>query len=103
MLFEQLVTQEIAFASGAIIMLMLALGRMTLGENKERLNKTKSWKDFGWVVTISLGIIAAFLPGVCPVAEQGWGTQIIWGIVAGGTAMLGHKVLKPAVLRRLEG
>ena len=101
MLFDALVTQEIAFVAAAIIALMLAVGRVKIGEQK--LNKTTHWKDFGWVVTISLGVIAAFLPGVCPVTEQGWGTQIIWGIVAGGAAMLGHKALKPAILRRLEG
>jgi len=102
MLFESLVTPEIAFVAAAIIVFMLALGRMPVSRKGAFLNRTYAWKNFGWMLTVGLAVGAAFLPGVCPVVDQGWGTQLLWGIVAGGTAMLGHKALKPVIVRKLE-
>lgn len=102
MLFESLITPEIAFVATAIITFMLALGRIPTDKQGSFLNKTYAWKNFGWLLTVGLGIAAAFLPGVCPIVEQGWGSQVVWGIVAGGTAMLGHKALKPVIVRKLE-
>ena len=105
MFLEQILTKEIGIVSLGVMFFVLALGNVPVGTRSRPaipLRHSDLWKHYGWLFAIAFGVVAAFLPGVCPVAGQGWGAQVVWGIVAGGSAILAHKALKPAILKRFE-
>lgn len=105
-LFGQLVTKEVAFVAGAIIVVMTIIGIIPLNAIRPgwpaKVNQTWVWKTFGFLFTVLLGVAWSFMPGVCPLEGQGIGSQITWGVIAGAAAIIGYKALKPAILDRLE-
>ena len=101
-LFAEIFTSELLGLALGVMSLLLAVGTVKIGP-KKRLNQTKVWKYAGPSFPVSLGVLGAFVPGVCPVSDQGLGSVILFGLVAGMAAVYTRTVFKPLFISHLEG
>lgn len=92
-----LFTKEVAIIAAAIFALVFFLGKLPAG--KRQLGQTRVWSKLVPVLPLALGIGAAFLPGVIPLAEgqtlgSAWGNLVLIGVWAGLVASQGRKIFK---------
>lgn len=102
-IFAQVLTKGMAIIAIAAISLMYAIGMIKI--KSKRINKSKIWKDWGSFILLSVCIGLTFLPGLEleKLQGQGWGAKIIFALVVTMVAHLGRKILKPIILKKIEG
>jgi hypothetical protein len=101
-IFESIITKNMALLATAAVSLMLIVGKITLKNNKA-VNQTKFWGDWGTFILAALCVAGAFLPGVSDIPAENWGANLVFGLVSTIVAHLGRSILKPLIVRKLEG
>lgn len=100
-IFESIITKDMAMLAAAAIAVMFFLGKIPLKTGK--LNQTKFWGDWGTFVLVIVCTVGAFLPGVSDIPKSNYGGCIVFALVSSIVAHLGRAVLKPLLIRKLEG
>jgi hypothetical protein len=101
-IFESIITKEMAMVAAAAIAMMFVVGKIPL-KGDRFLNQTEFWGDWGTFILMGLCVVGAFLPGVTKFKPGEWGATLVFALVATIVAHLGRAVLKPLLLRKLEG
>lgn len=100
-IWGEIITKPMGALAAAVIAIMLFLGRIPVKGKK--LNETKWWKDWGIFIMFALATAGSFMPGVHKIPYSEWGGIMIFACTTGMAALLGRAILKPLVLKRLEG
>jgi hypothetical protein len=100
-IFQEIVTKEMGLLAAGAIAVMLFLGRVPLKDKK--LNQTKMWKNWGIFLLVGICTAGSFAPGVNDIPISEWGGILVFAFVSSMVALLGRAVLKPIILKRLEG
>ena len=87
--------------AAAAIGLMLFVGRIPI--KGARLNTKKVWEDWGVFILVAMCTAGSFTPGVHKIPYSEWGGILVFALVTSMVALLGRAILKPIILRRLEG
>ena len=103
-----LFTKEVLFLSAAIVALLFFLGKIPVGGLSAKKKPKLLWNNVVWrrllpIVPLFVGTGAAFAPGVTKIPIEEWGNIIVFGIWCGFVASHGRKILKRAILDKLEG
>ena len=100
-IWEQIITKEMAGLAAASVAIMLFMGRIPY--KGSRLNRSKIWKDWGEFILVTVCLAGSFAPGVHGIPYKEWGGILVFALVTSMVALLGRKVLKPIIIKRLEG
>ncbi len=100
-IWNEIITKEMAGLAAAAIGVMLFAGRIPYKGKK--LNESDVWKNWGEFILAGVCLAGSFTPGVHDIPYKEWGGILVFALVTSMVALLGRAVLKPIVLRRLEG
>jgi len=101
-IFESIITKNMAMLATAAIAVLFFIGKVPLKKGGT-VNQTKFWSTWGTFVLLGFCLVGAFAPGVSGLEKGAWGDTIVFALVASIVAHLGRAVLKPVLLRKLEG
>lgn len=102
-IWREIITVEMGSLAAAVIAIMLFLGRIPVQGGRGRLNELWWWHSWGIFIMFALAIGGAFMPGIHDIPYSDWGGILVFGLVTSMVALLGRAILKPIILRRLEG
>lgn len=102
-IFAQIVTKELGILAAGIIAVMFFVGSIPIKGGIAKLRDHKIWSNWAFFLAVVLGVAGAFMPGVCDMPIEQWGSILIFGCLAAGCAMAGRKVLFPIFMAKLEG
>jgi hypothetical protein len=101
-IFESIITKNMAMLAVAAIAVMFFIGKIPIKSGKF-LNQTGFWGNWGTFLLVIICGVGAFLPGVHNIPRENWGACVVFALVSSIVAHLGRAVLKPLLIRRLEG
>jgi hypothetical protein len=87
-----------AFLTPQTLLLIAGVWAVVEGLNRAGLKKSKVWWRLLPIIPLVLGAGLAVCPGVLDLGSAGWGSKLLYGLIAGGLASQFRKSIKRSVM-----